>query len=86
MGRQPHKPDDEDEVVSALHTVEGLIGGKLTTGSIRSAATDAAMKNARAVAIGTLGASKGGQARAAKLSGRKRKEIAKKAAAARWGK
>jgi hypothetical protein len=41
-------------------------------------------KNPAAVALGRLGASKGGQARAAKLSPRKRREIAKKAAAARW--
>jgi hypothetical protein len=41
-------------------------------------------KNPAAVALGKLGASKGGKARAAKLSARKRKEIAKKAAAARW--
>jgi hypothetical protein len=43
-------------------------------------------KNPAAVALGKLGASKGGQARAAKLTARKRKEIAKKGARARWGK
>ena len=43
-------------------------------------------KNPAAVALGRLGASKGGQARAAKLSARKRKEIARKAANARWKK
>ncbi|HEV7892545.1 MAG TPA: hypothetical protein VGP08_18170 [Pyrinomonadaceae bacterium] len=43
-------------------------------------------KNPAAVALGKLGASKGGKARAAKLSAKKRKEIAKKAAEARWGK
>jgi hypothetical protein len=43
-------------------------------------------KNPAAVALGKLGASKGGKARAAKLSAKKRKEIAKKAAAARWSK
>lgn len=42
------------------------------------------VKNPAAVALGKLGASKGGQARAAKLSPAKRKAIAKKAAAARW--
>jgi hypothetical protein len=42
-------------------------------------------KNPAAVALGKLGASKGGKARAAKLSARKRKAIAKQAAAARWG-
>jgi hypothetical protein len=43
-------------------------------------------KNAAAVALGKLGGAKGGKARAEKLSPRKRKQIAKKAAAARWGK
>ena len=79
-------PKDEDEVLAALHAVEAMIGGKLTTGSIRSPATEAVLKNPRAVALGTLGASKGGKARAASLSDRKRKEIARKAAAARWKK
>jgi hypothetical protein len=41
-------------------------------------------RNPAAVALSKLGASKGGLARAASLSDRKRKMIAKKAAAARW--
>ncbi len=43
-------------------------------------------KNPAAVALGKLGASKGGQARAAKLSAKKRSQIAKKAAKVRWEK
>lgn len=43
-------------------------------------------KNPAAVALGRLGGLKGGKARAAKLSPKKRKEIAKKAARARWNK
>ena len=43
-------------------------------------------KNPHAQALSKLGASKGGKARAAKLSETKRKAIAKKAAAARWSK
>jgi hypothetical protein len=43
-------------------------------------------KNAAAVELGRRGGLKGGVARAAKLSAKKRKEIAKKAAAARWSK
>lgn len=43
-------------------------------------------KNPHAVALGRLGGQKGGRARAAKLSAKKRKEIAQKAAKARWGK
>lgn len=42
-------------------------------------------KNPAAVALGKLGASKGGIARAKKLSPARRKEIARKAIAARWG-
>lgn len=41
-------------------------------------------KNPAAVALGKLGGAKGGAARAAKLSKKKRTAIAKKAAAARW--
>jgi len=41
-------------------------------------------RNPAAVALSKLGASKGGQARAKALSATKRREIAKKAAAARW--
>jgi len=41
-------------------------------------------KNPAAVALGRLGGLKGGKARAKKLSAKKRKEIAVKAAKARW--
>ena len=43
-------------------------------------------KNPAAVALGKLGGKKGGPARAAKLSAKRRKQIAKKAATARWNK
>lgn len=42
-------------------------------------------KNPAAVALGKLGGQKGGKARAAKLTPDQRKEIARKAARARWG-
>jgi hypothetical protein len=41
-------------------------------------------KNPAAVALGRLGGLKGGKARAEKLSAKKRKEIGRKAANARW--
>ncbi len=41
-------------------------------------------KNPAAVELGRLGGLKGGKARAAKLSAKKRRQIAKKAAKARW--
>jgi hypothetical protein len=43
-------------------------------------------KNPAAVALGRLGGLKGGKARAAKLSAKKRAEIAKRAAQVRWAK
>ena len=44
------------------------------------------IKNPAAVALGRLGGLKGGKARAAKLSARKRSQISARAARARWGK
>jgi hypothetical protein len=43
-------------------------------------------KNPAAVALGRLGGAKGGKARASALSAARRRQIAKKAAQARWGK
>ncbi len=43
-------------------------------------------KNPYAVALGRLGGLKGGVARANSLTAKRRREIAKKAAQARWGK
>jgi hypothetical protein len=43
-------------------------------------------KNPAAVELGRLGGLKGGKARAEKLSARRRKEIAKRAAQVRWAK
>lgn len=42
-------------------------------------------KNAAAVALGRKGGLVGGKARAESLTAKRRKEIAQKAAAARWG-
>ena len=43
-------------------------------------------KNPIGVAFGMLGASKGGKARAKKLSAKRRSQIARKAVLARWSK
>ena len=43
-------------------------------------------KNPAAVALGRLGGLKGGKARADKLSAKRRKQIAQKAAQSRWNK
>jgi hypothetical protein len=50
--------------------------------AIVAAATDG--KNPYAVALGKLGGLKGGKARAESLSPKRRSEIAKRAAQARW--
>jgi hypothetical protein len=47
---------------------------------------EVSIKNPAAVALGRLGGLKGGKARAVKLSAKRRKEIAQKAAEARWSK
>ena len=47
---------------------------------------DVPAKNPAAVALGRLGGLKGGTARARKLNAKRRKEIARKAAKARWTK
>ena len=46
--------------------------------------SEEAIKNPHAQALGRLGGLKGGKARAAKLSAKRRQEIARKAAKARW--
>jgi hypothetical protein len=56
------------------------------TGQITETPLPPDKRNPAAVALSDLGAAKGGRARAAKLSVRRRKAIAKKAARARWGK
>ena len=51
-----------------------------------SASGDIPIKDPHAVALGHKGGLKGGKARAAKLTPEKRKEIARRAAQARWHK
>jgi hypothetical protein len=64
-----------DVAQNALRVVEEAIGEILKP---------AEHKNPHAQALSALGASKGGKARAASLSEKKRKEIARKAAIKRW--
>ena len=54
---------------------------RIATGEIKDNKVE---KNPHAAALGALGGAKGGKARASKLSPKKRKEIARKAAAKRW--
>src|ERR1700722_13598577 len=75
--RTPRGGKRADPIQNALRVVEEATGGTLKP---------AEGKNPHAQALSALGASKGGKARAAKLSEKKRKEIARKAARARWQK
>ena len=59
-------------------------GAAGTSGHAKDDAEETPKKNAAAVELGRLGGLKGGKARAAKLSARRRSEIARKAARARW--
>jgi len=72
---------DHDFATVARRVVEQAIGETLTGEPLPD---PNAGKNPAAVALGKLGGSKGGKARAAKLSPTKRKQIAQKAAEARW--
>lgn len=75
MANKPKRPRDTNQL--AQH-----IAG-LATGDIEEECPNEG-KDPAAVALGRKGGLKGGKARAEKLSAEQRKEIAKKAAAARW--
>jgi hypothetical protein len=74
-----------DVAQNALRVVEQAIGGTLKP-ERKIVSFPPRKKNPAAVALGKLGGRKGGRARAAKLSPEERKEIAQRAAKARWGK
>jgi hypothetical protein len=78
----PKRPRDPN--LLARSVMKDLIGEKMD-GSPLPPREPERVKNPAAVALSKLGASKGGLARAASLSDRKRSAIAKKAADARWG-
>ncbi|MBR1089607.1 RNA-binding protein [Bradyrhizobium manausense] len=75
----PRGPKGEQRPADAIGNA--IMIAKIATGEIEDITTEDG-KNAAAVALGRMG----GKARAEGLSARKRKEIAKKAAATRWGK
>ena len=76
MPRGPKGEKHPAEVIgNAVHVT------RIATGEIEDKVTDDG-KNAAAVALGRMG----GKARAEAMSARKRREIAKKAAACRWKK
>lgn len=85
MPSRASKNRPRDPNLLARSVVEHLIGEHMD-GTPLKPKPAARKKNPAAVALSKLGASKGGKARAEALSGRKRKMIAKKAAAVRWAK
>ena len=80
----PRRSSKGDVAQNALRVVEQAIGEPLKPRKIVQ--FPPRMKNPAAVALGKLGGMKGGRARAAKLTPEERKEIAQRAAKARWGK
>lgn len=79
--KRPGTAKDHDFTTVARRVVEQAIGEKLDGSPLED--KDAG-KNPHAVALGRLGGAKGGSARAKALSGSRRSEIAKRAAATRW--
>jgi hypothetical protein len=78
MPTRPSKIKEAEETNSiAARIVAQATGQKPLSVPVRE-------KNAAAVALGKLGASKGGEARAKSLSAKRRKEIARFAAVKRW--
>ena len=74
----PRGPKGEKRPADAIGNA--VMIAKIATGEIEDVTTEDG-KNAAAVALGRMG----GKARALRLSARKRSEIARKAAAVRWG-
>jgi hypothetical protein len=76
------KKKEHDFAVTAYRVVQEATGQKEEEGK----PLDTEGKNPHAVALGRLGGLKGGRARTEKLTPEQRREIAIKAARARWGK
>ena len=75
------KKKEHDFAVTAFRVAQEATAGELKPSEPEP---DIGDKNPHAVALGRLGGKKGGRARADKLTPEQRREIAKKAAAARW--
>jgi hypothetical protein len=81
MPRRSSKPRLPDPNTLAFKIVQQLSGEAPAPEPVSEPS-----KNPHAVALGKLGGAKGGVARAKSLTKKQRTAIAKKAAAARWGK
>lgn len=86
MGKQKRKKTRRDIAETALSIVEKAIGERLAgePEPEEPEQQEQDTRNPAAVVLSKLGASKGGKARAKKLSKKRRSEIAKKAAESRW--
>lgn len=80
------KKRDSDFAVTAFRVVqEATRETEAAQAESEQSAVTPEERHSAAVTLGKLGGKKGGPARAAKLTPEQRKEIAKKAAQARWG-
>jgi hypothetical protein len=75
----PRGPKGEKRPADAIGNA--IMVGRIATGEIKEPAHHRPRQNAAAVALGRMG----GKARAASMTAKRRKEIAKKAAQKRWG-
>jgi hypothetical protein len=78
MAKHPKRPRDINQLAHAIV--------QIATSGAEQAPTDNGRKDPLAAELGRRGGLKGGRARAEKLSSERRSEIARKAAAARYGK
>lgn len=78
MAKKPTRPRDTNQLAKSIVDI--------ATGETKDESSPSDELKAAAAALGRKGGLKGGPARAKALSARKRSEIAKKAAKARWKK
>ena len=76
MAKNPKRPRDTNQLAKMIVD--------LATSEIQEEKLQEDVKDPAAVAFGRKGGLKGGKSRAEKLTPKRRSEIAKKAAAARW--
>ena len=85
MGKRSSKKREHDFSVTAFRVVQEATGQ--SQAEVKEDTPESSVdKHAAAVALGRLGGLKGGKARASKMTPEQRKESARKAAKARWGK
>ena len=84
MAKDKRKKREHDFSVTAFRVVQEATGQQEIEPAQKE--TTEAKKDFDPVALGHLGGLKGGKARAEKLTPKQRKEIAQKAAKARWSK